>query len=140
MAQENIEGDNDFIGLGWSFPIRFTGNGAHVEKVDGPEAIETAISLILSTAMAERIPRPRFGCDLHDLVYGKMNQDMDRNIRHRVEMALVQHEPRITVDDISVTANREQSGRVDVQIAYILRNTNTRYNMVYPVYLEEMSA
>jgi len=57
-------------------------------------------------------------------------------VRHEVEQALITWEPRI--DNIAVTVSAEPPlGRLDLEIRYRVRATNTFYNLVYPFYLQE---
>jgi len=52
---------------------------------------------------------------------------------------LVQYEPRIIVDKLELDTAFLTEGRVELNVDYRLRATNTRYNFVYPFYLEEGS-
>jgi len=57
--------------------------------------------------------------------------------QHRVELALVTWEPRITVESVQVSTNPEQRNLLMIEVSYRVRLTNTFYNLVYPFYLLE---
>jgi phage baseplate assembly protein W len=52
-----------------------------------------------------------------------------------VREAVRDWEPRIDLQDVSAEANAENETRVTVSIAYVIRATNTRKNLVFPFYL-----
>jgi phage baseplate assembly protein W len=56
-------------------------------------------------------------------------------IRYRVEQGLTTWEPRIDLQQVDVRVPQPSSGRLDVEIRYAIRSTNTFYNLVYPFYL-----
>ena len=45
-------------------------------------------------------------------------------------------EPRIELIDLDLDANNLE-GKIDITINYQVRGTNSRFNYVYPFYLEE---
>jgi phage baseplate assembly protein W len=67
-------------------------------------------------------------------VFEPLNTTTIALARHNVEQALVLWEPRI--DSVKVHATASGS-RIDIEIRYRIRATNTFYNLVYPFYLQE---
>ncbi len=106
--------------------------------VDHRAAIERSIRLILETAPGERPMRPTFGAGLRTMIYEPMNATTLAQIRQRVELALVEWEPRITLEKVAVTPVRNgRTGELQIEIGYWVVSTNTAHNMVYPFYLIE---
>jgi phage baseplate assembly protein W len=128
--------ENDYLGIGISFPIE-PESDEHLRMVKYEEAVRQAIRIIISTAPGERVMRPDFGCNIHDLVFGLNGSTTRGQIANEVKRALMRWEPRI--DNINVTAllNPEQPNIVLIQVDYIIRLTNVRDNLVYPFYLEQ---
>ena len=127
--------DKAFLGKGWGFPVGSDKSG-EVALVAYEDDIREAIHIILGTAQGERVMRPDFGAGLHALVFEPINTTTKALARHRVEEALITWEPRI--DNISVEVSAEPSlGRLNIEIRYRVRATNTFYNLVYPFYLLE---
>ena len=100
------------------------------------EDVKQAVRIILGTGTGERLMRPDFGAGLPALVFEPMSAMTLELARHRVEEALVLWEPRIDSIEVSVTADGPV-GRLDIEVDYRVRATNTFYNLVYPFYLSE---
>ena len=124
-----------FLGQGWAFPVAFDASGG-VATVRHDEDIRQSILIILDTNPGERVMRPEFGSGLRALTFEPINTTTVSRVKHKVERALVLWEPRIDSIVVEVTADRLQ-GRLDVQLRYRVRTTNTFYNLVYPYYLDE---
>jgi phage baseplate assembly protein W len=129
-------GPADFLGRGWGFPIA-VGLGDEINMVADDDDIREAIRIILETDPGERVMRPDFGAGLRHMVFEPINTSTMALVQRRVEAALVAWEPRITVQDVTVSAERAALGVLDIRIDYMVRKTNTFYNLVYPFYLQE---
>jgi len=42
--------------------------------------------------------------------------------------------------DVEVSLNQQQDGVLDIRLDYLIPNTNSRFNMVFPFYLNEATA
>jgi phage baseplate assembly protein W len=100
------------------------------------EDVRQATRIVLGTSPGERVMRPTFGAGLRDLVFEPLSTTTMALAKHRVEVALATWEPRIDVKGVTVEALRDQ-GRMDITVSYVVRATNTFYNLVYPFYLLE---
>ena len=124
-----------FLGRGWAFPT--TIDAHHAITVAEYEAlVRQSILIILQTNHHERVMRPDFGANLRALVFHPLNTTTMSLARHQVEQALVLWEPRIDHVSVKVTALQLQA-RMDIEVEYRVRSTNTFYNLVYPFYLRE---
>ena len=126
-----------FLGRGWSFPVTPRADGVDVELVAYDEDVRQAVLLILETAPGERVMRPDFGSGLHTLVFEPLNTTTMALATHRVETALTTWEPRIALREVTVTADGAIRNRLNIEIEYQVRATNTFYNLVFPFYLQE---
>jgi phage baseplate assembly protein W len=126
---------HDFLGNGWAFPVTPTSQGMLAEA-QAADSIAQSIWLILSTSRGERVMRPDFGCGLNDLVFSLNDARLAGTIQQTVREALVLWEPRVDVLDVGVTFDPTQPSLVLIEITYQVRTTNSRYNLVYPFYLE----
>lgn len=129
-------GPSDFLGRGWGFPIAVALDD-EINLVSDAHDISESIRIILETDPGERMMRPDFGAGLRRMVFEPINTSTLALVQHRVEEALVAWEPRIEVQNVAVTADRAASGYLDIRIDYVIRATNTFYNLVYPFYLQE---
>jgi uncharacterized protein len=132
--------ENTFLGTGWSFPPAFAPGGAEVQTVFGVEDIEQSLAILLATRRGERVMQDDYGSDLSEFLFGEISQGLIGRVRSVVADAILHHEPRIAVDDIEVSEHGMRDGLLLISIAYTVRATNSRYNMVYPFYLKEAAA
>jgi phage baseplate assembly protein W len=126
---------SDFLGRGWSFPVGLD-DGGQVRLADGEEGIRQSIWMILGTSPGERVMRPDFGCGIHDLVFGVNNAATATAVAGAVRDALATWEPRIDVLDVYAVPDPSQPNLLLIEINYQVRSTNSRFNLVYPFYLE----
>jgi phage baseplate assembly protein W len=97
----------EFLGKGWSFPV----------------------------AKDERVMRPDFGCAIHDLVFAPNSAATLGMAEHHVRDALLRWEPRIEVLDVTAVASDDHDEVLLIGVHYRVRMTDSRYNLVYPFYL-----
>src|SRR5882757_7666434 len=137
MSAAPFDSTKAFLGVGWSFPVALDEKSGDVSVVAYEEDIRQAIRIILETTPEERVMRPDFGAGLQAMVFEPLNTTTMALVKQRVEQALVVWEPRINVRDVQVTASGNSRNRLDIDVAYQVRATNTFYNLVYPFYLQE---
>ncbi len=124
-----------FLGSGWRFPVGLDGEGA-IALSRAEEDVREAIWIILSTAPGERLMHPDFGCGIHDYVFASANARTAGQVKFRVEEALARWEPRIELEGVAVEADPAEPARLLVRVDYTVRSTDSRFNLVYPFYLE----
>ena len=98
--------------------------------------IKESILIILGTAKGERIMRPYFGCGIHNFVFEATNTSILGRIETSVREALTDWEPRIILQEVEVLDENEH-GKIIINIGYIVRTTNNKFNLVYPFLLKE---
>lgn len=125
----------EFFGVGWNFPVQQDGK-QQVALAQYEESIRQSIQIILSTAPGERVMRPTFGGGLHELVFSVANAETSTRITALVREALLRWEPRIDVLDVTVENAPRQPNHLLIVIHYRVRANNSRFNLVYPFYLE----
>lgn len=123
---------DDFIGRGFPFPMRINERGS-MDLVGGIEELERSMTVVISTAPGERPFRPRFGCQIWELMFEPINTNTMGLMEMYVEEALRTWEPRVDVDEVTVEPG-EQDGAVMISVAYTVRATNDSRNLVYPFY------
>ena len=126
-----------FLGVGWSFPVSASGGDTATSAYE--EDVSESILIILQTNPGERIMRPTFGAGLRDFVFEPVNTTTMALLQTRVQESLIDWEPRIDVQSVVVTATGELN-TLNIDIAYLVRATNTAANLVYPFFLQEGSS
>jgi len=124
----------EFIGNGWSFPLRVNRRGG-ISLASREREIEEAIRIILATAPGERPMRPDFGCGIHDYVFAPADASTAGSIAFQVTSALEMWEPRIDVAGVDVEIDSDDRGVLYIDIAYTVRGTNDVRNIVFPFYV-----
>jgi phage baseplate assembly protein W len=129
--------DNSFLGRGWSFPPTFNKSRAEIEMVSKEEDIKQSLEIYFYTKLGERIMRQDYGCVIHEHLFDRI----DGSILEILEIELQENigfiEPRIKVENISISNLSENEGALEVKIDYTIITTNIRDNIVFPFYLNE---
>jgi len=127
----------NIIGKGWGFPIRFDWDKKEAIMADGVEDIKQSLMILVSTKLGERVMRPRLGCNLDELLFEQLDTPTKAFIRDLVETAIVEYEPRIDLEEVNLSGSDLYGGRVNMEIVFRVRTTNSRFNLVYPFYRNE---
>jgi hypothetical protein len=136
-ANDSIE-SRSFLGRGWSFPPTFSKSINGVEMTSDEEDIHKSLEILLSTTIGERFLQPGYGCNLENYVFEPMNATIQTSIKITVKNAIQLFEPRIKLLSIKLDATFFiNEGRADIHIEYEIAGTNSRFNLVYPFYMNE---
>jgi len=135
---------SEFLGRGWSFPVTFDAADAAqdpaksrgIAEASGEDKVRQAIEIILRTAPGERVTRPDFGCSIHELVFDTIGGDMIGRVESAISSALATWEPRIDVLAIAAQQDPDDPTRLLIEINYRIRSTNSRFNLVFPFYVQ----
>jgi phage baseplate assembly protein W len=132
-----MNGDDAFLGKGWSFPPTFFSSGEEVEVVSGEEDIRQSLNILFGTSLNERVMFSSYGCELSRYLFEEVDQTLINGLTGIIEDAILNNEPRITTNSVDVTQSSTEDGLLLISIDYTIRTTNNRYNMVYPFYINE---
>lgn len=127
----------DFIGRGLGFPPSFDKSSKDIVLVEGEVDIQQSLHILLSTRPKERLLEPDFGCNLDQLLFEPLDASLVSLMQDVVKTAIVRHEPRVIVNEVRIETEGAIEGRVLINVDYTIRTTNSRFNFVYPFYLEE---
>jgi phage baseplate assembly protein W len=125
---------SDILGSGLAFPLSVDARGG-IALARGSSDVEQAIHLILGTVPGERPMRPEFGCELHAFLFETIDAETIGKIDTAVRVALDRWEPRVEVIAIDFDLAGIDDGRLEIEIAYRIRATSQRHNLVYPFYV-----
>lgn len=132
--------EDSFLGTGWAFPPQFDKASGTVELVQEEEDIRQSLEILLSTSIGERVMQPLYGCNLRDYQFEPVSNTFLGFLVDMVERAILFFEPRIVVEDISITEPGDIQmfeGKILISVDYVIAGTNSRYNYVYDFYLRE---
>jgi phage baseplate assembly protein W len=131
--------DRSFLGTGWAFPPAFDPASRAAVMVSQDEDIAQSLYILMSTAPGERVMHPTFGCGLKKMVFEQITESTITELKDLIRRAILFFEPRITLDEIQVRVDAPLEGEMRIHLMYTIRSTNTRTNLVYPLYLVEGS-
>lgn len=124
-----------FLGVGLKFPLQ-QADDKELALSYYDQAIQESIWIILSTAPGERVMRPEFGCGIHDFVFAQNNTRTAGLVEFTVKEALQRWEPRIIIQQVIAEPDPADPYVLLINIDYLVRETDSRFNLVYPFYLE----
>src|SRR5262249_36939955 len=123
-----------FLGKGWRFPVDIDRTGG-VGVSAYEESIRDAIFIILGTAPRERIMRPKFGSDIHNLVFAPNNPNTCGLAAFYCEEALAKWEPRIHKIKAKARPAPDEPNKILIEVQYVVTANSSARNLVYPFYL-----
>jgi hypothetical protein len=123
----------DVVGTGWSFPVEVDARG-RVALSRGARDVDEAIRIILLTPKGQRVMRPEFGCQIHDLIFAPNDATTAGLAAYYVEEALAMWEPRIRVIDVAAAPDEENDGCLQIRVEYEIKATYDRRALVFPFY------
>jgi phage baseplate assembly protein W len=126
-----------FLGTGWSFPPTFTLGGTQLAMVSDEEDIQQSLALLFATRRGERLMAESYGACLDTWLYAEMDQELLDNLSTAIEEAVLLHEPRIELLELAVSQHPQHPGALLIHLDYQIPTTNSRFNMVFPFYLNE---
>lgn len=132
-----METEPNFLGIGWSFPPEFRESAKAVIMLTDETDIKSSLEILLSTKIGERIMQPKYGCNMDELLFTPLTQTLKTFVSELIRTAILYHEPRIDVEEIDITQGDDLTGELLVLIDFRVRSTNSRINMVYPLYKKE---
>lgn len=127
--------DQKFLGAGMAFPIAINPGTGRFEMSQREVSVKQSVYLILMTGRGERWMRKNFGSKILSYTFGDTSKTMLNLMSHDLRTAILQQEPRIKEVDVVVDPNQVKDALV-VNISYVIAETNTRDNLVFPFYLQ----
>lgn len=129
--------EKSFLGKGWSFPPTFDKKLGDIEMVTMDEDIKQSLEIYFSTKLGERIMRSDYGCFLHSQVFELANESLIQGLSKELERSINEFEPRILIIEIKANKKDSSEGLIEINVAYEIRATNNRSNIVFPFYINE---
>ena len=124
---------SDFLGVGWAFPVSVDARG-RIALARQERDIEEAVQMILLTPKGQRVMRPDFGCQIHDLTFSPNDATTAGLAAYYVKEALGMWEPRIRVQDVSTSIDPRNASRLLIEIHYEIKASHDRRSLVFPFY------
>ena len=125
-----------FMGRGWSFPPSFSKQSKGIVMLADEDNVARSVRLCVQTRLGERMFHPDLGTEIDDFAFVRNYNTIDQQrLKRMIEYAIVENEPRVEVDNITLEHNLADES-IEISIAYTIKSSNTQYNMVFPFYYE----
>ena len=134
LLNNSSDDQRAFLGKGWGFPVEFKAGG--VTMVQYEDDIWQSLQILFSTSIRERVLQPDYGCNPEDYVFTPLTVSFLTYLEDLVTKNVAKNEPRIKLLDLSIVTSQLE-GMMEIHLSYVVRSTNTRFNMVYPFYKQE---
>jgi phage baseplate assembly protein W len=76
---------------------------------------------------------------MHEILFEPMSTTLKTYLEDRIRTTVLIYEPRIQPVALSLDTSGQNEGRVTLILDYLVRATNTRFNLVYPFYATDSS-
>ncbi|MCK9640152.1 MAG: GPW/gp25 family protein [Prolixibacteraceae bacterium] len=123
-----------FLGNGWSFPPEFIQETFELRMTADEEDIQASLKILLGTSAGERFMNPKYGLDMHEMLFEPMGTTAKTLLKDRIKYAILIYEPRINLISLELDSSAELEGKISIILDYVIRSTNSRYNLVFPFY------
>lgn len=137
--EKSASGFRSFLGTGWSFPPEFSASAGEVLMTSDEADIEASLRILLGTTAGERFLVPKYGLNLQELLFEPLNTTAQTLLKDRITTVLLVYEARIKVLAVDIDTSKLAEGILVILIDYEIRATNSRFNLVYPFYLNDGS-
>lgn len=137
MSTRHQASSSSFLGTGWSFPPVFDRARSTVVMTSDILNIKQSLWVLFSTDLGERIMLATYGSNLRLRVFDALTETLANEIKSLIFKAVLDWEPRIDLTQVDVVQNAPLDGVLQIEIGFVVRQTNSRSNMVYPFYLTE---
>ena len=101
---------------------------------EGEEDIRASLTILFRTAPGERFLQPKYGLDVGAALFEPLSTTMQTELADRARIAILLHEPRIDLVDLRVDSPDPNGGTLSIFVEYVVRATNSRFNLVFPFY------
>lgn len=136
---DNLTSQNDRSRGSDLFTARRAETGLQdLESIHGLENLSQALLLRFLTPLGEMaiLGHPEYGSRLFELI-GEPNTETNRNRAKMYVLQALQAEPRVKkVVSVTVTSDRRQPNRIDINVHLNPVDSNTPLNLVFPFFLE----
>jgi len=126
-----------FIGSGWSFPPEFNQQSGTVKMTSDEADIEASLRIMLGTSQGERFFRPKYGLNLQEMLFEPLNTTNRTLLIDRIKINILIYEPRIKLEALEIDTRFLTEGKVQVLLEYTIRASNSRFNLVYPYFIND---
>lgn len=96
-------------GLGITLPVQRGATGFFNVAFDALTQIKSNLTNLILTKKGERVMQPEFGCDIHNLLFEQITDDIQANARGTIEEAAQIWMPFVSIDDVQIRKDEDHN-------------------------------
>lgn len=123
-----------FLGSGMKFPPQVDAGTGRFALSSDTQSVKESVYIILMTHRGERWLEPTFGSKIMNYTFMDTSLTMLTMLRDELRSLILEQEPRISSVDVKIN-NKVSNGCLIINIGYVVAETSTRDNLVFPFYL-----
>lgn len=100
-----------------------------LDAVKNISAVQQSMVGIISTRKGSRPFNPEFGCDIHGSLFENMTDASMFTIEKSISSAIQQFEPRVKLDQVSITPNYDQNEYIVTVYYQLITDLNYIYKL-----------
>jgi phage baseplate assembly protein W len=108
--------------VGWKFPVKTDLVTGRIKTSSYADDVAESIKIILLTKKGERMMRPDFGCNISKYMFDILDITTLKQIELEIEEAIKKWEYRIEDLQVQVQEDKENEGRLIINVQYVLLN------------------
>jgi len=110
------------VGLGLKLPVRPGAVGYFDTAWDAITQTKSNLTNLVLTKKGERIMQPKFGCDIHKLVFDQITDDVKANANGYIVEAAAIWLPYVIINDVQLRKDEDRN-KVMLAITFSLKST-----------------
>lgn len=96
-----------------------------VALLSGDDSVRQAVLILLMTKRGERLMRPEYGSDLHQLLFAPNSEATANIAEYYIRTALTRWEPRIDIITLDAAPSQHHPNTLVISLTYQVRTTAT---------------
>lgn len=108
--------------VGITLPLQRGNTGYFAQSSTVFEQIKSNYKNLILTRKGERMMQPEFGCDIHNMLFENITQDMLETVRFAVVSATERWMPFLEVTNLEVKNLDRAPNEIDITVSYRFRN------------------
>lgn len=122
------------LGTGIKFPLQVNQTTGRFLLSQGADNVKESLYLILMTQQGERFTRQEFGSRIMAYPFIETSTTMLNIMAREIQNTILEQEPRIWQIEVEIEPDQRQ-GYLQVELRYMLRETQTKDSMTVPFYI-----
>lgn len=122
------------LGTGVKFPLQVNQTTGRFLLSQGADNVKESLYLILMTQQGERFTRQEFGSRIMAYPFIETSTTMLNIMAREIQNTILEQEPRIWQVEVEIEPD-QRLGYLQIELRYMLRQTQTKDSMTVPFYI-----